>query len=436
MSDEEKSMTVSKEMDIEGTHVLYKLISDRSSKTLDYDYKRCVGCGICVRICPTRALELGPMKEIATGLDAPPVMMELDKCTFCSMCVNFCPVNALEMRSEGDFPKEDQYPRLEQFVRMNEKCVPCSLCEATCPEDAIELEYTFPKKEDIAPLKENAEGEIEIDNDKCNLCGICARFCDAFLMLEKEPTATDPMPFEQLIIDEDSCDYCTLCQDICPEDAIKVKGEKPCEAPEVSGKVTVDDAKCTRCGWCDAVCPYDAVDMLKPFEGELMLVESHIQKCDAQGCHACFNICPSHLWYVPDDGKNIAAVYDLCTYCGACVNACPEDVMKVFRTKVSHTKIPESPWANEWKNAIGSLLTEERKHPDLSRTIEVENGPMKEHVDIKFPEVDEKMMEAVSKKLELAKDALNDPRTRRTLNKGEVDDIHKAMKKMKGKGKL
>jgi len=48
MSDEEKSMTVSKEMDIEGTHVLYKLISDRSSKTLDYDYKRCVGCGIHV----------------------------------------------------------------------------------------------------------------------------------------------------------------------------------------------------------------------------------------------------------------------------------------------------------------------------------------------------------------------------------------------------
>ncbi|UGV41725.1 4Fe-4S binding protein [Methanococcoides orientis] len=429
MSDEEKSMEVSREMDIQGNHILYKLVSDRSEKTLDYDYKRCVGCGICARICPTKALELGPIKEIATGMDAPPVMMDLDKCTFCSMCVNFCPVTALEMRTEGDFPEEELYPALEYKVEMNEKCVPCSLCEASCPEDAIELKYTFPKKEEIAPLKENAEGEIEIDTDKCNLCGICAHFCDAFLMLEKEPKATDPMPFEQLIVDEDMCDYCMLCQDICPEDAIKVKGERPCEPPVVSGHVTVDDDKCTRCGWCDAVCPYDAVDLVKPFEGELVLVEEHIEKCDTQGCHACFNICPSHLWYVPEDGKNIAAVDDLCTYCGACVNACPVDVMKVARSKVNHTDIPDSPWASEWKDAIDSLLTKERKRPDLSRALELEIEPLKEHVDIAFPDVDEEMMGKVFDRMRTARDVLTDPKFRRKLNKGDADDIHKSMPK-------
>ncbi|WP_135611389.1 4Fe-4S binding protein [Methanococcoides sp. AM1] len=429
MSDEEKPMEVSREMDIQGNHVLYKLASDRSEKTLDYDYKRCVGCGICVRICPTKALELGPIKEIATGMDAPPVMMDLEKCTFCSMCVNFCPVTALEMRTEGDFPEEELYPVLEYKVEMNEKCVPCSLCEAACPEDAIELEYTFPKKEEIAPLKENAEGEIEIDTDKCNLCGICAAFCDAFLMLEKEPTATDPMPFDQLIVDEDMCDYCMLCQDICPEDAIRVKGERPCEPPVVSGHVTVDDDKCTRCGWCDAVCPYDAVDLIKPFEGELVLVEEHIEKCDTQGCHACFNICPSHLWYVPEDGKNIAAVHDLCTYCGACVNACPVDVIKVARSKVNHTDIPDTPWASEWKDAIDSLLTKERKRPDLSRALEVGTEPLKEHVDIAFPEVDEEMMGKVFDRMKTARDVLTDPKFRRKLNKGDAGDIHRSMEK-------
>lgn len=420
MSDEEQPMTVSKEMDIQGTHLLYKLVSDRSEKTLDYDYKRCVGCGICVRICPTKALELGPIKEIATGMDAPPVMMDLDKCTFCSMCANLCPVTALEMRTEGDFPEEDLYPFLEYRVEMNEKCVPCSLCEAACPEDAIKLEYTFPKKEEIAPLKENAEGEIEIDTAKCNLCGICAYFCDAFLMLEREPKATDPIPFEQLIVDEDMCDYCTLCQDICPEDAIRVKGERPCEPPVVSGHVTVDDGKCTRCGWCDAVCPYDAVDLLKPFEGELILIDEHVDKCDTQGCHACFNICPSHLWYVPEDGKNIAAAHDLCTYCGACVNACPVDVMKIARSKVNHTEIPDTPWASEWKDAIASLLTKERKRADLSRALEVESEPLKEHVDIAFPEVDEDMMEKVADRMQKARDGIADPKFRRILNKGEA----------------
>ncbi len=83
--DNGKSMSMEKEMDVDGTHFIYRQISDRSRKVLDYDYKRCIGCGICVGLCPTKALELGPMKEIATGLDVPPVIMELDKCTFCSM---------------------------------------------------------------------------------------------------------------------------------------------------------------------------------------------------------------------------------------------------------------------------------------------------------------------------------------------------------------
>ncbi|MHC1575998.1 MAG: 4Fe-4S binding protein, partial [Methanosarcinaceae archaeon] len=93
MSDEhdEISLSVSKEMDIEGTHFNYKQMTEVSTKILEYDYKRCNGCGLCIDVCPTQALELGPMHEIATGMDAPPVMMDLDKCTFCSMCANFCP---------------------------------------------------------------------------------------------------------------------------------------------------------------------------------------------------------------------------------------------------------------------------------------------------------------------------------------------------------
>ena len=359
MSDEhdETSLSVSKEMDIEGTHFLYKQMTEVSTKILDYDYKRCTGCGLCIDICPTRALELGPMHEIATGMDAPPIMMDLDKCTFCSMCANFCPVNAFKMNSEGIFPEEGLFPAFDSSVDLNDKCLPCRLCEAACPEDAIKVEFTFPKKEDIAPFKENMDGEIEIYDDKCNRCGVCADFCDAFIMIEKETSPTDPIPFEQVMIDEDLCDYCVLCQDICPEDAIRVRGETRGEAPEIQGNVVIDDDKCTLCGWCNAVCPYDAVDLKKPFDGEIFLVEANIDKCDPQGCHGCFNVCPSHLWYVPNDGKKIAMREDLCTYCGACVNACHVDVMRVDRTKVNHTHIPESPWANQWKEGIRSMLT-------------------------------------------------------------------------------
>ena len=83
-----EKLTVTTSMDLQGSHFLYTQATEKSLKTLDYDYKRCNGCGICVEICPTKALELGPIHEIATGLDAPAVMMDLDKCTFCRMCSN------------------------------------------------------------------------------------------------------------------------------------------------------------------------------------------------------------------------------------------------------------------------------------------------------------------------------------------------------------
>jgi len=414
----DKSLSVTRDMDIEGSRFIYRMITDKSVKILDYDYKRCVGCGICVGLCPTKALELGPMKEISTGLDAPPVIMDLDKCTFCSMCAGFCPVDAFKMTSEGDFFEKGDLPELNTYVRMNEKCLPCAICRAACPEDAIDVEFTFQKKEEIAPLKDKSggdvKGEIEIDTDKCNFCGLCAQFCDAFLLVEKEPTPDDPAPFELLLVDEDKCDYCVLCQDLCPEEAIRVKGERRGEAPKIEGKLVVDDSKCTRCTWCQAVCPYEAVDIKKPFTGEISLINANLSKCDPQGCHGCFNVCPSHLWYVPDDGNsNIAIKQDYCIYCGACVNACPKDVMKISRSEVSHTDIPDSPWAGQWRDAVGSIKTGERHYPDISRTLETEKEPPRKHVEVEMPDIDPSYLEAAKKRLEKAGSLLSSAKYRK-----------------------
>ena len=412
------SMSLEKEMDVDGTHFIYRQISDRSRKVLDYDYKRCIGCGICVGLCPTKALELGPMKEISMGLDVPPVTMDLDKCTFCSMCVQFCPMHAYSMTEEGDFPLQERFPQYDDFVRTNDKCLPCALCEAACPEDAIVLELDMPTKTEVSPFKEGMEGQIEIETEKCNLCGLCARFCDAFLLIEREKTPTDVKPFEQLLVDEDKCDYCTLCQDLCPEDAIRVVGEKRGEAPPVAGRVLIDDMKCTRCTWCQIVCPYDAMDIKKPIEGKITLIAPNVSKCDPQGCHGCFNVCPSHLWYVSKDGK-IAIQEDMCTYCGACVNACPKDVMRVDRHVIHHTEIPDSPWANQWKDAIDSMVTGKRNLPDVSRTLEVEPEPPREHVEVEPPSIDGNLLALARARLEKVTPALSSTSIRRMLERSE-----------------
>ncbi len=423
---EEKSITITKKMDIRDSHFIYTQETEKSRKLLDYDYKRCTGCGLCVSLCPSRALELGPMHEIATGLDAPPVMMDIDKCSFCGMCANFCPVHAITMGYEGELPEKELYPAYDSYVKINEKCLPCILCEAACPEEAIKVEFTFPKKEQIAPLKKDAVGEIEIDHDKCNFCGICARFCDAFILVEREPTPTDPRPFEQILVDEDKCDYCVLCQDICPENAIRVKGERPCEAPAFKGNVTIDDEKCTLCTWCKTVCPYEAVDIKKPFEGEITLVEDHIDKCDPQGCHGCFNVCPSHLWYVPADRK-IAIVEDYCTYCGACVNACHLDVVKVSRSKVNHTDIPDSPWASQWRDALDSLVTAKRHHPDISHTLVVGEELPKEYVEVELPEIDESLQKAVREHIRKVMPSLKSVKIRKMWESEPPEEVKRAV---------
>jgi 4Fe-4S ferredoxin len=330
------------------------------------------------------------------------------------------------MGYEGELPEKESYPVYDSYVKVNEKCLPCILCEEACPEEAIKVEFTFPKKEQIAPLKKDAVGEIEIDHDKCNFCGICARFCDAFILVEREPTPTDPRPFEQILVDEDKCDYCVLCQDICPEDAIRVKGERPCEAPKVQGNVTIDDEKCTLCTWCKTVCPYEAVDIKKPFEGEITLVEANIDKCDPQGCHGCFNVCPSHLWYVPADRK-IAIISDYCTYCGACVNACHLDVVRVSREKVHHTDIPDSPWASQWRDAVDSLVTAKRHHPDISHTLVVEEELPREYVEVELPEIDESLQKTVREHIRKVMPSLKSVKLRKMWESEPPDEVKRAV---------
>lgn len=97
-------MEIEKEMEVEDSHIRCRQRTTASEKVLDYDYKKCAGCSICVALCPKKALEEGPLQEIAKGMDAPPVLIDLDSCVFCGMCANFCPVRAFRMTVKEKTP--------------------------------------------------------------------------------------------------------------------------------------------------------------------------------------------------------------------------------------------------------------------------------------------------------------------------------------------
>ena len=99
-------MEIEKDMEVEDSHIRAIQKTPQSDRVLDYDYKKCAGCSICVALCPKKALQEGPLKEIATGMDAPPVMIDLDSCVFCGMCANFCPVGAIRMTVREKKPED------------------------------------------------------------------------------------------------------------------------------------------------------------------------------------------------------------------------------------------------------------------------------------------------------------------------------------------
>lgn len=70
---------------------------------LQYDRDKCVGCRICMRNCPTGAIEIQKVAEKQFK-----AIVCLDQCIYCGQCVESCPKNALKNTKDFELAQFDR----------------------------------------------------------------------------------------------------------------------------------------------------------------------------------------------------------------------------------------------------------------------------------------------------------------------------------------
>ena len=68
---------------------------------IQYDKEKCTGCRLCIKVCPSSAIEFKEKEK--------KIKIYLARCTFCSQCNDVCPVNCLSMSNEFLLADADKY---------------------------------------------------------------------------------------------------------------------------------------------------------------------------------------------------------------------------------------------------------------------------------------------------------------------------------------
>lgn len=251
------------------------------------------------------------------------------------------------------------------LVLERDRCLRCNICSTVCPRQAVRL-----------ILGDNAV-DITIDPRLCVLCEICAHFCPTGainLYLNDRPKtilrsrglapfypaisldpAQCPAPCppqpegeehwcrqQRRLIANQAADCpknCRRCLEACPRQVIRL-------APDGT-QVMPEPDLCLRCTQCLTVCQMQAITISPKFRGRLVIDSS---RCPPD-CQRCVEACPVRL--IVREGEQVYLKQPSCSLCGACLNVCDYDAIRLLREEVVAVG---GDYSHAWDQAVTRLL--------------------------------------------------------------------------------
>lgn len=125
----------------------------------------------------------------------------------------------------------------------------------------------------------------------------------------------------------DKCTSCGECIAACPQHIVfKGSGAYP--------EVDFRQGECTFCSRCIDVCPVDVLlhSVQPPWRLELRLEDTCLTKRQIV-CQTCGDVCEAEAIQFQSQPGSVPVPQidqDLCTGCGACIAACPENALQAI----------------------------------------------------------------------------------------------------------
>ena len=182
-------------------------------------FEKCLGCGICRRMCPTKCITMVDSDD-GTGNKVSRPQVNVGRCMMCGYCAEYCPVNAMIVTPDYE---------LAAFTREELIYGPRRLAWPNSTEMMeVHLEETL-----MSDLKNGVRDRRvafyntdrpELDDAKCIGCSRCVKVCPTGVieMYTKGENAAGK-PIKRPKFDLSKCVCCENCIEECPKDALKIK---------------------------------------------------------------------------------------------------------------------------------------------------------------------------------------------------------------------